>query len=115
MTRSELKRLQDILECSNDLAELVALGRLEFYENKFWAMAAARLLETIGEASTHLPQDLIAKFPGIEWKKIAAMRILIAHAYHRVDIDFIWTIATTSVPDLAQKIRAQYPNIDESV
>ena len=35
MTRSELKRLQDILECADDLAELVAMGKVEFYGNKF--------------------------------------------------------------------------------
>ncbi|HUW88699.1 MAG TPA: HepT-like ribonuclease domain-containing protein [Candidatus Paceibacterota bacterium] len=52
------------------------------------------------------------RLPGIEWKKIAGMRVLIAHAYHRVDIDFIWTIATTSVPDLAQTIRAKFPDLD---
>ena len=38
--------------------------------------------------------------------------MLIAHAYHRVDIDFIWTIATTSVPDLAQRVRAKFPDLD---
>ena len=32
-------------------------------------------------------------------------------AYHRVDIDFIWTIAMTSVPDLAQRIRAKFPDL----
>ena len=26
------------------------------------------------------------------------MRVLIAHANHLVDIDLVWTIATTSVP-----------------
>lgn len=61
MTRSEFKRLQDILGCADDLAELVAMGKIEFYGNKFW------------------------------------------------------TIATTSVPDLAQKIRAKFPDLDSEV
>lgn len=115
MTRSELKRLQDILECADDLAELVAMGKVEFYGNKFWAMAGARLLENIGEASTHLTDEILENLPEIEWKKIAGMRVLIAHAYHRVDIDFIWTIATTSVPELAQRIRAKFPDLDSEV
>lgn len=112
MTRSELKRLQDILECADDLAELAGMGKVEFYGNKFWAMAGARLLENIGEASTHLTDEILESLPEIEWRKIAGMRVLIAHAYHRVDIDFIWTIATTSVPDLAQRVRAKFPDLD---
>ena len=73
------------------------------------------MLENIGEASTHLTDEILESLPGIEWKKIAGMRVLIAHAYHRVDIDFICTIATTSVPDLAQKIRAKFPDLDSQV
>ena len=115
MTRSEHKRLQDILECTDDLAELVAIGKVEFYGNKFWALADARLLENIGEASTHLSDEILESLPEIEWKKIAGMRVLIAHAYHRVDIDFVWTIATTSVPDLAQRVCTKFPNLDSEV
>lgn len=66
MTRSEFKRLQDILECADDLAELVAMGRVEFYGNKFWAMAGSRLLENIGEASAHLTDEILETLPDIE-------------------------------------------------
>ena len=34
-------------------------------------MAAARLLENIGEASKHLTDEILESLPGIEWKKIA--------------------------------------------
>ena len=78
-------------------------------------MAGARLLENIGEATTHLNDEILESLPEIEWKKIVGMRVLIAHAYHRVDINFIWTIATTSVPDLAQRIRTKFPNLDSQI
>ena len=76
MTRSEFKRIQDILECADDLAELAAMGKVEFYGNKFWALAGARLLENIGEASTHLTDEILESLPEIEWKKIVYFDIL---------------------------------------
>jgi len=94
---------------------LLIWAKLSFMETNFLAMAGARLLENIGEASTHLTDEILESLPEIEWKKIVGMRVLIAHAYHRVDIDFIWTIATTSVPDLAQRIRAKFPNLGPQI
>lgn len=112
MKRSEVKRIQDILESANDLAELVAIGIVEFNANKFSTLAGAKLLENIGEACGHLSDELKSSFPNIEWKKIIGMRILIAHSYHRVDSDFIWIIATTSVPDLANELRTRFPDLE---
>ncbi len=43
---------------------------------------------------------------GIAWRDIAALRVLLAHRYHRIDPDQVWQIATASVPDLADRLRA---------
>lgn len=112
MKRSEVKRIQDILESADDLAELVELGIVDFHSNKFSTLAGAKLLENIGEACGHLSEELKSSFPDIEWKKIIGMRILIAHSYHRVDSDFIWIIANTSVPELAAELRARFPDLE---
>ena len=112
MNRSEVKRIQDILESADDLAELVELGIVEFHSNKFLALAGAKLLENIGEACSHLSNELKLSFPDIEWKKIVGMRVLIAHSYHRVDSDFIWIIANSFVPVLAQVLRSRFPDLE---
>jgi len=40
--RSEVKRIQDILDSANDLAELVELGILDFHANKLSPLAGAK-------------------------------------------------------------------------
>lgn len=37
-------------------------------------------------------------------RHLVNLRHLLAHHYHRVDIDQIWTIATVSVPALAREL-----------
>ncbi len=67
--------------------------------------AAERLLEIIGEASNSLSEARRQEHPEVAWRDITALRILLAHHYHRIDPDQVWQIATDSVPDLADKLR----------
>jgi hypothetical protein len=91
---------------------LLQWAKLSFTETNFGLWLRHGYWKIFGEASTHLADEILESLPGIEWKKIAGMKVLIEHAYHRVDIDFLWTIATTSALDLDQKIRAKFPDLD---
>lgn len=50
-----------------------------------------RLVE-IGEAVGELTDDAKLLAPDIPWVKIKAMRNLLTHAYHDVDIRIVWAI-----------------------
>jgi uncharacterized protein with HEPN domain len=54
--------------------------------------AIERNLEIIGEAVKHLPSDLLARQPEIEWSKITGLRDILAHAYFVIDDIIIWDI-----------------------
>lgn len=60
----------------------------------------------IGEASNTLSDAYRAEHPEIAWRDITALRILLAHHDHRTDPDQVWQIATASVPDFADHLRA---------
>ena len=43
--------------------------------------------------------------PGIPWRDIIGLRVVLAHHYHRVDPNQVWVIAAAEVPRLVQVIR----------
>jgi len=106
VNRSDKKRIEDILEFATKLSRYVAKGFDEFRAEEGSGLAIERLIELIGEASSHLSEEYKTALPTVEWKDIAGMRVLLAHAYHRVDFEVVWTAATVSVPSLVIHIKS---------
>jgi uncharacterized protein with HEPN domain len=71
--------------------------------------AVLRNLEVIGEAVKNLPEDARSCAPGIEWKKIAGLRDVIAHGYFGVDDEILWSIVRDKVPELLTAMEAADP------
>ncbi len=94
------------MEAAEQLDELVSAGRSVFDEDWTRQRAAERLLEIIGEAANALSEEHRDQHPAVSWRHIINLRHLIAHHYHRVDMDQIWTIATVDVPELLRVIRS---------
>lgn len=67
--------------------------------------AVVRNLEILGEAAKRVPDDVRRKAPEVEWRKIAGMRDILAHAYFRIDLDIVWDAVTTKVPAMVAPIR----------
>lgn len=106
MSRSDDERVADILEAAEELKLVVAVGRDEFLVSVLHVRAAERLLEIIGEASNSLSDDFKAAQEAVAWRDVAALRILLAHHYHRIDLGQVWQIATISVPHLVRHLSA---------
>lgn len=105
MSRPDDLRIADILEAADQLAMLVADGRQAFDTDWIRQRAVERLLEIIGEASNATSGEYKADHPDVPWRHVVNLRHLLAHHYHRVDSDQIWTIATTDIPALASELR----------
>ena len=104
MSRPDDLRIADVLEAAGQLAALVAEGREAFDSDWIRQRAAERLLEIVGEASNAISDEFKVGHPDVPWRHVVNLRHLLAHHYHRVDSDQIWTIATVSVPALAQEL-----------
>jgi uncharacterized protein with HEPN domain len=59
----------------------------------------------IGEAASHISQELRDETSDIPWADIVGMRNFLFHAYFRIDAPILWRTATESVPHLAEQIR----------
>jgi len=104
LSRSDDLRVADVLEASAQLAALVAEGREVFDRDSIRQRAAERLLEIIGEASNVISDEFKGEHPDVAWRHVVNLRHLLAHHYHRVDMDQIWTIATIDVPAMAEQL-----------
>ncbi len=100
MTRSDEHRIGDIVSAGHELAVIVDRGRAAFDNDAILRRAAERLLEIVGEAVNLLSDDVTSRYPDVPWRDIARLRIVLAHHYHRVDPDQVWTIAAVHVPRL---------------
>jgi uncharacterized protein with HEPN domain len=67
--------------------------------------AVIRNLEIIGEAAKNLPEDVVARAPEVEWRKIRGMRDILAHGYFSLDHKVVWDTVTTKLGALERAIR----------
>lgn len=59
-----------------------------------------RNLELIGEAATHIPDEVRAATPNIPWRMIIATRNRLIHGYLGIDGDTLWSIIQDDIPAL---------------
>ena len=102
MSRSDEKRLNDIRRMCDTAVDLVGRGRAAVESDPALWLALERVVEIAGEAVTNIGNDTRSQFPDVPWRELAATRVLLAHAYHRVDLDLLWDIAERDLPELAQ-------------
>ena len=67
--------------------------------------AVVRNLEVIGEAVKHIPQAVRDQKTEIEWRKIGALRDILAHEYFGVDLEIIWDVVVNKIPGLKEQIQ----------
>lgn len=67
--------------------------------------AILRNLELIGEAATHVPDDVRQQGPDVPWRKIVGARNRIAHGYLGIAPETVWNILDQQLPSLLNALR----------
>ena len=67
--------------------------------------AVLRNLQTLAESTQRLSSELKAKYPEIQWQRIAAFRNILVHDYLGIDIEKIWDISRNDIPELKRTIQ----------
>jgi uncharacterized protein with HEPN domain len=65
-----------------------------------------RQLEIIGEAAGQVSEDFRQSHPFIDWRGMKDLRNVLIHGYANVDLDEVWRIAHTHVPELYRQLVA---------
>ena len=98
--------IEDMLEAARRLAVYTAdLDFDVFAADARTVDAVIRNLEILGEAAKRVPDDVRQDTADIDWRKIAGMRDVLAHADFHVDLEIVWDAATNKVPGLVEPLR----------
>ena len=76
----------------------------EFYKSVASQHIIIRALEVIGEAAKHVSDDFRTQHPEIAWRGMCGLRDRLLHAYFAVDLEKVWEISTTKIPELLSQI-----------
>lgn len=103
--RGDADRLLDMIEMC-DLLMAHASDPAKLRNDPVTQAAAQRWIEVLGEAATHVSDEVQATSPGVPWRKIIGTRIILAHAYFHIDQDIVGSIVSEEIPALRQHIAA---------
>ena len=80
------------------LAYTEGLDQAGFVKDRLIYDATLRNLELIGEAATHIPEEIRNAHDEIPWRMIIATRNRLIHGYLGIDNDTLWSIVQDDVP-----------------
>lgn len=103
---------EDVITACRKVQRYTAgLDKEQFRSEEKTYDAVLRNIEVIGEAAKNLPDHVRAGVSGIEWRKIARMRDIVAHKYFGVDDAILWSIVSEKVPELLARLTAVRPGL----
>jgi len=108
-------RVQDILDAITAIRTYTEGMDLEkFAADRKTVDAVLRNLVVIGEAATHIPEDIGGRHPEMPWDDMRALRNFVVHEYFGVSDAIIWDTVQRNLPALIaplQKILQTEPEL----
>ena len=101
MPRDWPLRIEDILESIARIQRyLEGMDQAGFILDERTMDAVVRNFGIIGEAASHLPEDILAAHPEIPWNRMKGLRNLVIHEYFGVSPEILWSTAIEDLPPL---------------
>ena len=79
--------------------------REEIEQDEILLLALTRLLEILGEAASRVPADVRSRHAKIPWSSIVGLRNVLIHGYDHLDMDILWRVLSTDVPELIPRLQ----------
>jgi uncharacterized protein with HEPN domain len=104
-----------MITAGEEVVEAVAEVDLPaFLADRLRQKAVIRDLTLIGEAASHLPDELRSLAGDVPWRKIVAMRHRLVHAYFGVDLTLVYETAWLRVPELLPALRLLLDRVERA-
>jgi uncharacterized protein with HEPN domain len=102
---TESARVQHLIDASREILNFVDGMNYDAYrEDRKTQLAITRLIEIIGEASTHISEDTKISFPTIDWRVLKGIRNIIVHEYFGINYELIWIVTQQDIPALCVEL-----------
>jgi len=99
-------RIEDILEAAGRISRYTEGKDLaSFMADDLTRDAVSRCFGIIGEATTHVPKEVIAAHPEIPWAEMRGMRNIVVHEYFGVTDETLWKTAREDLPTIIEPLR----------
>lgn len=108
MRRTPEQRINDILERIARVQGFVStLTYGDFLADAMTFDAVSYDLEVIGEAASHVPKRVRARYPNIDWQIVVRLREVFRPLNPAGDHEVAWNIIKTELPELKRKLEDQ--------
>ena len=87
----------------------------DFHADRLLQDAVIRNMEILGEASRKLLEsapDVAARFSAIPFAAIYAMRNQLSHGYFSVDLQVVWRVVESDLPELCRQLEIAVAEFD---
>ena len=92
--------LHHMLERCRRITRFIGPGRETFMASEELQDAVIRNVEVIGEAAKRVSAVARGRLNQLDWKAICGMRDVLIHDYIGVDLDEVWNVASSRIPEL---------------
>jgi uncharacterized protein with HEPN domain len=100
------QRIGDILDAIAEIRGFVSgVSFEEFAANPEKLKAVLADFAIIGEAASHVPDEVQAAHPAIEWRRMRDMRNVIVHVYFALNPRIVWDTIQNDLPSLEVSLR----------
>jgi len=105
--------LDDMLESARKILSYTqGMGLDQFKASELVRDAVVFNLQIIGEAASHVPAEVRARYPEVKWHRMVGLRNVIAHGYFVLVHERIWETIQRDLPALpgqVERILAEWP------
>ena len=88
--------------------------RTDFEKDFILQAAIERWVEIIREATFKITKEFKKNNLAIEWKSIDGLRHIIVHECFGLDLEVIWTVTQTDIPELKKAIKKLIQEINDT-
>src|SRR5262249_36936357 len=97
--------LEHMREFAVEAMALVATKtRDDLDHDRVLTLALVQLLQMLGEASRRVSANRRDQIPTIPWPQIASLRNRLIHGYDTINLDIVWQILTSDLPNLVSRL-----------